>query len=72
MTLSDKMAYRQVIGCLMKNPLLFIEYPDIHPLDFDSSNKVARICFISIQSLYNEGATKLTPIEVDQEIKVLN
>lgn len=69
MTLSDKMAYRQVIGCLMKNPLLFLEYPDIYPLDFDSSNKVARICFISIQRLYNEGATKLTPIEVDQEIE---
>lgn len=72
MTLSDKMAYRQVIGCLMKNPLLFLEYPDIYPLDFDSSNKVARICFISIQRLYNEGATKLTPIEVDQEIEKHN
>ena len=69
MTLSDKMAYRQIIGCLMKNPLLFLEYPDIHPLDFDNTNKVARICFISIQRLYNEGATKLTPIEVDQEIE---
>ena len=69
MTLSDKMAYRQVIGCLMKNPLLFLEYPDIYPLDFDSSNKVARICFINIKKLYEEGATKLTPIEVDQEIE---
>ena len=67
MTLSDKMAYRQIIGCLMLNPLLFIEYPDMSPTDFVDC-KVARICFINIQHLYNEGATKLTPIEVDQEI----
>ena len=67
MTLSDKMSYRQVIGCLMKNPLLFIEYMDIYPTDFD--NKVARICFIIIKKLYNEGAEKLTPIEVDQEVE---
>lgn len=68
MTLSDKMAYRQIIGCLMINPLLFIEYPDMYPTDFVEC-KVARICFINIQHLYNEGATKLTPIEVDQEIE---
>ena len=68
MTLSDKMAYRQIIGCLMINPLLFIEYPDMYPTDFIEC-KVARICFINIQHLYNEGATKLTPIEVDQEIE---
>ena len=67
MTLSDKMAYRQTVGCLMQNPLLLLEYTDIFPADFD--NKVARICFISIQRLYNEGAVKLTPIEVDQEIE---
>lgn len=67
MTLSDKMAYRQTVGCLMQNPLLLLEYTDIYPTDFD--NKVARICFIIIQKLYNEGATKLTPIEVDQEIE---
>ena len=67
MTLSDKMAYRQVIGCLMHNPLFFLEYDDITPADFDL--EVARICFINIQQLYNEGVTKLTPIEVDQEVE---
>lgn len=67
MTLSDKMAYRQIIGCLMQNPLLFLEYPDMNPSDFDL--KVARICFIIIKKLYEEGATKLTPIEVDQEVE---
>lgn len=66
MTLSDTMAYRQVIGCLMLNPLLFLQYQDINPIDFDL--KVARICFINIRKLYEEGAKQLTPIEVDTEI----
>ena len=66
MTLSDRMADRQVIGCLMKNPLLFLEYTDIYPTDFDE--KVIRICFVIIKKLYDEGATVLTPIEIDQEI----
>ena len=67
MTLSDKMAYRQIIGCLMINPLLFLEYQDINPSDFDL--KIARVCFVIIRKLYEEGAAKLTPIEVDQEIE---
>lgn len=67
MTLSDKMACRQIIGCLMLNPLLFLEYPDINPSDFEE--KVARVCFVIIKNLYEEGAQKLTPIEVDQEIE---
>lgn len=67
MTLSDKMAMRQVIGCLMLNPLLFLEYPDISPTDFD--DKAIRVCFVIIKNLYEEGAQKLTPIEVDLEIE---
>lgn len=66
MVLSDKMAYKQIIGCLMYNTLLLLEYPDILPTDFD--NKVVRVCFIAIHNLYNEGATKLTVIEVEEEI----
>ena len=67
MTLSDKMAYRQIIGCLMQNPSLLLEYQDISPTDFDF--KVARICFLIIKKLYEEGATALTPIEIDQEVE---
>ena len=66
MTLSDSMAYRQVIGCLMYNPLLFLEYPDIRPQDFDF--RPAKVCLSAIRKLYEEGATELSPIEVDQEI----
>lgn len=63
MTLSDKTAYRQIIGSLMHNPLLFLEFTDITPIDFDI--QVARICFIIIHKLYQQGMQSLTPIEVD-------
>ena len=67
MTLSDMMAYRQVIGCLMYKPLLFLEYMDIQSYDFDY--KPARVCLGAIKRLYEAGATTLTPLEVDQEIE---
>jgi len=66
MTLSDTMAYRQVIGCLMYKPLLFLEYPDIHAYDFDF--KPAKVCLFAIRKLYEAGAQELSPLEVDQEI----
>ena len=67
MTLSDTMAYRQVIGCLMYKPLLFLEYPDIQPQDFDF--KPARVCLLAVKKLYEAGAMELSPLEVDQEIE---
>ena len=51
----------------MHNPLFFIEYPDMVPTDFDQ--EIARICFLIIKKLYNEGAVVITPIEVDQEVE---
>ena len=50
----------------MKNPLLFLEYPDLKPADFDLD--VAMRCVGVIKKLYNQGAKILTPAEVDQEI----
>ena len=70
MTLSDNMAYRQVIGCLMYKPLLFLEYPDIQPQDFDF--KPAKVCLLAIRKLYESGATEVNPMLVDQEIKRSN
>lgn len=66
MTLSDYDAYKHVIGCLMKKPLLLLEFSDIQPIDFDF--RPARVCFNTIKKLYLDGATALTVIEVDQEI----
>ena len=67
MTLSDKVAMRQVIGSLMHNPLLFLEYSDINPIDFD--DQAIRVCFVIIKNFYEEGAKALTPMEVDLEIE---
>ena len=67
MTLSDLAAYRQVIGCLMYKPLLFLEYPDIQVSDFDF--KPAKVCFNTIKKLYEAGANVLSVLEVDQEIE---
>ena len=67
MTLSDPMAYRQIIGCLMYKPLLFLEFPDIQVGDFDF--KPARVCLNTIKKLYEAGAGVLSPLEVDQEIE---
>lgn len=66
MTLSDTQAYRQVIGCLMYKPLLFLEYPDIRPRDFDFDP--AKICLLAIKKLYEAGAVAMSVMEVDQEI----
>lgn len=66
MTLSDYDAYRSVIGCLMKKPLLLLEYSDIQPIDFDY--RPARVCFNTIKKMYQAGATALTILEIDQEI----
>ena len=66
MTLSDTQAYRQVIGCLMYNPLLFLEYQDIELSDFDI--EIPKICLLAIKKLYEAGARELSPFEIDQEI----
>lgn len=67
MTLSDMMAYRQIIGCLMHKPLLFLEYTDITTSDFDY--KPARVCLNAIKRMYEAGAAEMIPLEVDQEIE---
>ena len=66
MTLSDSAAYRSIIGCLMKKPLLLLEYDDIKTIDFDYP--AAKVCFNTIQKLYQDGASTLSVFEVDQEI----
>ena len=66
MTLSDYTAYRSVIGCLMKKPVLLLEYDDMQSTDFD--DRAIRVCVNAIKKLYFEGALVLTVIDVDQEI----
>ena len=49
----------------MHNPLLFLEYQDLSPADFDLD--IAKKCMGVIKYLYTQGARVLTPAEVDQE-----
>lgn len=65
MVLSDTAAQRAIVGALIHNPLLFLEYPDLTPADFDL--EIARKCMGVIRYLYTQGAKTLTPAEVDQE-----
>ena len=67
MVLSDLNTYRQVIGCLMKKPLLLTEFQDIQPMDFDI--KIPRYVFIIIRNMFKSGAMELTPLEVDIEME---
>ena len=67
MVLSDLNTYRQVIGCLMKKPLLLTEFQDIQPMDFDI--KIPRFVFIIIRNMFKSGAMELTPLEVDIEME---
>lgn len=65
MTLNETNTNMQVLGSLMKNPLLLIEN-EIKVTDFDSN--VAKIIFCSIHNLIVQGAELLTPLEIDQDI----
>ena len=65
MELTDKVLNRQILGCLMKNPLLLVDN-EIVCEDF-GTNRIARVIFISIQNLYKTGTRTITPLEVDQD-----
>lgn len=67
MVLSDINTYRQIIGCLMKKPLLMTEFQDIQVMDFDL--KVPRFIFVIISNMFKSGAMQLTPVEVDIEME---
>lgn len=66
MVLSDMATYKQVLGCLMKRPVLLIEYQDMITGDFDT--RLTKIIFTTINNMFQNGATKLEPIDVDTAI----
>jgi len=66
MNLIDRAAYRQIIGSLMHNTLLLLEYPDIEANDFIET-PTARACFYMIKKLYEAGAKTLSVFAVDSE-----
>lgn len=68
MILIDRHAYRQIIGSLMHNTLLLLEYSDIEATDFIET-PIARACFHTIKRLYEAGAKTLSVFEIDQEFE---
>ncbi len=67
MVLTDKYTNQQILGCLMKNPLLLVDH-DVRVEDF-GAQKVAKIIFISIKNLFEKGTNTISPIEIDQDIE---
>ena len=67
MVLSEVNTYKQVLGCLMKNPLLLTEYQDIQIRDFDT--KITKLVFVTINNMFQNGAVKLEPMEIDINIE---
>ena len=67
LVLSEVNTYKQVLGCLMKNPLLLTEYQDIQIRDFDT--KIAKLVFVTINNMFQNGAVKLEPMEIDINIE---
>lgn len=65
--LTNKLGVLQVLGCLMNNPLLFLntEYR-LEPDDFPE--RFHRIVFGGIEWLASQGAQKISPIDLDQFI----
>lgn len=51
----------------MKNPLLLTEYQDIQMRDFDT--KITKLIFVTINNMFENGAMKLEPMEIDMNIE---
>lgn len=63
--LSDKMAVLQVLGCLIKNPLLFADKQyNLNVEDFPE--RFHRIVFGAINYLALQGMTTISPLDIDQ------
>ena len=63
--LTDKATIQQVLGCLIKHPQ-FLSEIDKYSLDLtDFSNRFERYIFHAIQGLYQNGATTITTVDID-------
>lgn len=68
MELIDKNATMQVIGCLIKNPLLYGQIEkDLDIDDFYSS--FTKNIFVAISNLYKLGADKVTVVDIDNYLQ---
>ena len=66
--LVDKNAIMQVIGCLIRNPLLFSEVGNNLNID-DFDNNLTKSIFNAIYNLYQLGADKVNIVDIDNYLQ---
>lgn len=63
--MTDKIVIQQVLGSIMKRPQ-FLSEVDKYSLDIsDFSTRFEKVIFLSIRRLYERGATKITPLDIE-------
>jgi replicative DNA helicase len=65
----DKMAIMQVLGSILKNPLLLADSSKYVLTNDDFPEKFHKIIFAAIYNLYNEGTEVITEVNVDGFLK---
>ena len=63
--ISDKNSIMQIIGCLMKNTLLFAQQDKYHFDLRDFDDLFTRTIFAGISNFYQEGATSVSIVDLD-------
>ena len=66
--LVDRNAIMQVIGCLIRNPLLFSEVGNNLNID-DFDNNLTKSIFNAIYNLYQLGADKVNIVDIDNYLQ---
>ena len=69
MQLSDQNATMQLLGSLMRNPMLFAETNKYRLEVSDYENKIHKKIFLVLKNLFNSGATVITPVDVDNYLQ---
>ncbi len=64
-SLIDNNNTMQVIGCLIKNPMLLADPKVSISTDLDFTDKLHKLVYSAIYNLYNSGVTSITSIDID-------
>ena len=63
--MNDKSSVLQIIGSLMKHPQYLSEVDKYNLTPFDFSSRFEKNIFIAIDTLYRNGATNITPVDIE-------
>ena len=67
--MTDKSAVLQIIGSLMRRPQYLSETDKYKITPDDFSSRLEKIIFIAIDSLYRQGAQKISPIDIENYLE---